>query len=166
MIFCPFKFWAMEMTVKSFPRPFLSLSSSYLLGSESQNHGTADIGRELCSSCCSIPLFKQSQEPASTPGTYKCIPSGHMELCASFLKYYLISSSPTKNKSSLLQNFPSSPGPWLWRGKKKFWYGRIEGILIKLTNNTQLSMLVYTLKERDDIQNDLDRLEEKAVQMP
>lgn len=118
MIFCPFKFWAMEMTVKSFPRLFVSLSNSYLLGSESQNHGTADIGRELCSSCCSIPLFKQSQEPASTPGTYGCLPSGHMELCASFLKYYLISSSPTKNKSSLLQNFPSSPGPWLWRGKK------------------------------------------------
>lgn len=51
-------------------------------------------------------------------------------------------------------------------GGKKFWYGRIEGILRKLTNNTQLSMLVYSLKERDDIQNDLDRLEEKAVQMP
>lgn len=83
------------MTVKSFPGPFLSFSNSYLLGSESQNHGTADIGRELCSSCCSIPLFKQSQEPASTPGTYGCLPSGHMELCASFLKYYLISSSPS-----------------------------------------------------------------------
>lgn len=62
-----------------------------------------------------------SQEPTRSSGTYRYIPSGHLDLCMDgFLKHYLISSSSTKNKSSLVQNFPSSPGLWIWGGKKKF----------------------------------------------